>query len=362
MCRLPPRLILLLMTVLLSSGCDRASPEAMLDNYRERVTYVLEESTAPDPPAAGAIPLFPPRRDRWRPQTDLRQGLFEVLALRHCNLLSLIAERNSSLGKVMRPSQQLVYEMRFLVRLRDCRQQLARAQDPDVELRLQVETIYDIKSRELPSVIWNAIYASSEMESNFSRGEPPLPLMSDQSIEASLASFTALSSLQTLITTPDWQLPAELGDIERHYQVLEANRFGSHWLKSVWLLTHTLEQTARALDKREQRFALCPQDRPTPKARILFNVFSKYYVGEVQPYMARVDQSGRRWKELHQQLLGSLPATDAMLDYQNRVFADDNPDSLWQRYIAARNHHTQSWQAILRRCNLMPGSTDAATN
>ncbi len=328
----------------------------MLDNYRDRVAYVLEESIETHADAVIGIPLFPPRRERLLPQTDLRQGLIEVLALRHCNLLGLIAERNSSLGKVMRPSQQLIYEMRFLVQLRDCQQRLHLNPEAESDLKLKLDRIYRIKSSELPNALWNALYVSSEMENNFSRGDPPLPLDPEDGASTSLASLTRLATLSALIATPDWHLPAVLDELEQHYQVLNANRFGSQWLKSVWLLTQTLEQTARLLDSREQRAQLCPQQRPTPKAKILLNVFTKYYAGEVQLYMARVDRDGRRWKALHQGLFTTLPATDAMLDYNHQVFADDNPDSLWQRYISARDHHTRSWQATLRACNLMPGS------
>jgi hypothetical protein len=356
---------LLLCLSALLTACEGSSPEAMLDNYSERVARVLEESIDNRLDAVPAIALLPPRRQRLLPLTDLRQGLIEVLALRHCNLLGLIARRNSSLGKVMLPSKQLVYEMRLLSQVRDCRAQLAQSvntrtdKDADAQLIQQLDSIYSLKARELPAVLWNAIYASREMESNFSIGDPPLPLslnenQSDGS-EAALLSLQALAELQTLIATPNWQLPTGLDQLEQHYQTLEANRFGSQWLKSVWLLSQTLELTAQALDRREQRRPICPQQRPTPRARILLNVFNKYYAGEVQPYMARVDRSGQRWKTLHQQLLSSLPATAAMRDYQWRIFADTNPDSLWQAYVRARDHHIRSWQTTLRHCNLMPG-------
>jgi len=352
-------LLLCCLTVLLA-GCGRSTPEAMLDNYTERVARVLEEPIDADLDGPTDIALLPPRRERLLPLTDLRQGLIEVLALRHCNLLGLIAQRNSSLGKVMPPSKQLVYEMRLLSQVRDCRTELAKQPDADPQLRQQLEDIHRIKARELPAVLWNAIYASSEMENNFSRGDPPLPLYSEDNnkdgSKAALLGLQTLADLQTLITTPDWRAPAQLDDLEQHYQALEANRFGSQWLKSLWILTRTLEQTAQALERRELRASICPQQRPTPRAKILLNVFTQFYAGEVQPYMAHIDRSGQRWKALHQQLMTSLPATPAMLDYQWRTFADANPDSLWQRYIRARDHHTKSWQTTLRRCSLMPGS------
>jgi hypothetical protein len=344
------------------SGCTD-TPEAMLENYTERVARVLEEPIHTHFDTAANIPLFPPRRDRLLPLTDLRQGPIEVLALRHCDLLGLIAERNSSLGKVMRPSKQLVYEIRLLHQVRECRTRLDSTPDADPQLRRQIEDIYTLKARELPAVLWNAIYASSEMEANFSRGDPALPRPGKDGAdgsEATLRSLQALADLQTLISTPNWTPPQQLQDLEQHYQALNANRFGSQWLRSLWLLTRTLEQTAQALERREQRASLCPQQRPTPRARILLNVFRLYYAGDVQPYLARVHRSGQRWKALHEQLLRQLPATPQMQEYRWHIFADANPDSLWQRYNRARDHHTRSWQATLRNCQLMPGSPDPA--
>ncbi|GGO75832.1 hypothetical protein GCM10011348_01560 [Marinobacterium nitratireducens] len=349
------RWLTLAMLVLLA-GCDRSSPEAMLDNYSTRVARTIDETIDPDLEVADALPLFPARRDRVQPLSDLRQGLIEVLALRHCDLLHLIAERNSSLGKFMAPSQQLVYELRFFDRLRACRKRLYRADESDVELLEQVNAIYAVKLRELPRALWNAIYASQEMEANFSRGDAPLPLSETDATPPAIGALEQLTDIVRLTTRPDWRPPELLARIEEPYEALHRDHFGSQLLKSVVLLTRTLESTALALERREQRYPLCPQDRATPDAKILLNVFGKFYAGEVQPYLARVHRQGERWRSLHAELLRSLPATPAMLDYWDQVYSGDNPSSLWQRYTAAREHHTQAWQSVLRRCQLMPGS------
>lgn len=347
---------LLLSATLAIVGCDRSSPEAMLENYASRVGNTLDEDIETDFETDGRLPLFPARRDRLQPLTDIRQGLIEVLALRHCDLLHLIAERNSSLGKVMPPSQQLVYELRFLDRLRSCRRRLDQTPNADSELLAQVNKIYAVKQRELPAALWNAIYVSGEMELNFSRGDPPLALSTDSGTPPAISALERLAGLVRLISKPDWVLPTLLDEIEQPYEALNRDRFGSQWLKSVLLLTETLERTAEGIEKREARYPLCPQQRPTPDAKILMNVFTKFYAGEVQPYLARVHRDGRRWRALHEELIHRLPAADAMLRYWDEVFAENNPDSLWRRYNDARDRHTRAWQHVLRRCGLMPGS------
>ncbi|NVK41323.1 MAG: DUF3080 domain-containing protein [Oceanospirillaceae bacterium] len=328
----------------------------MLDNYATRVARTLDERLDIDLETRGQLPLFPPRRERLQPLTDLRQGLIEVLALRHCDLLHLIAERNSSLGKVMAPSQQLVYEVRFLDRLRSCRNRLYSSQDSDPELLAQVNAIYTVKQRELPRTLWNALYASDEMELNFSRGDPPLPLEADSGVPPAIAALEQLASATELLSRPRWQPPELLTHIEDPYEMLNRDRFGSHWLKSLLFLTETLNATADVLERREQRYPLCPQQRPTPDAKILLNVFTKFYAGEVQPYLARVHRDGERWRRLHDKLIHDLPATTAMRDYWEQVLSEQNPESVWRRYVDARDRHTHAWQTVLRRCGLMPGS------
>ncbi|MBY4677823.1 DUF3080 domain-containing protein [Marinobacterium sp. CAU 1594] len=324
----------------------------MLENYLYRLGNATEQSIDKDlrqlPPTAA----YPPRRERLRPELELREGLVDTLRLRHCNnLLGLIAERNSSLGRVMPVSKKLVYELRFFTAIRDCRTELP--EDAAAELRQQLDEIYQLKKRNLDNVAWNAFYNAPEMEANFALGEPPLAPADDGGIGPVLDGLKRFEQLARLIHRDDgWQLPAFLEQIERDYQILNNNRFGARWLSGLRLLTETLERGSDALQARLEQRALCPLGRSTPQAKILHRVFIKFYAGEVQPYMALLHRSGQRWLQQQQQLLEQLAHSDLLSAYREAVLSPHS--KLWRDYEQARRRHVELWQQQLGQCGLMP--------
>ncbi|WP_164549015.1 DUF3080 family protein [Amphritea opalescens] len=341
--------------MLVLQGCDQRPVETMLERYSNRVANSLDSEAQLDLEGPLELPTYPRRRERIRPVTDLRQGLLEVLKLRHCQLIQLVAERNSSLGKVMPPSRQLVYEIQFLSRLNQCRQSLPS--QTDKKLIQQLDEIYRIKKQSFEAALWNGIFTSEAMERNFSPSEPALPLEGDGGFSQSRQALEALNRVAELNNIvhnqAQWDEPDNLDQLEPHYQALSTLRYGSRWLRSLSLLTSTLNHTASVIEQRLRQRPLCYNQRATPAALIVKNVFNKYYAGELQPYMAKVDRHGQAWLSLNRRLLANfnhIPAT--MQQYQALMLTTESP--FWQHYIEARNRHTQAWQQLLTQCNLMP--------
>ena len=290
-----------------------------------------------------------------------------MLELHQCNLLPLIAQRNSSLGRVMQPSQKLIYELKFINLLKACIEQPGFTQ-LDKEVSDQLLSIWRIKRDNLPAVLWNGLYNNPAMEANFSASEPALDLPGDtaeqQNFSARFATtrqamqrFAQLASLKQPKTY--WQLPDYIDAIESDYQSLSANRFGSRWQRSVILLTATLNQAAAMIEQRLQRSAFCHPGHNTPKASTLFNIFEKYYAGRLQPYIARIHQQGDIWLAQHEAILDQLHSVlpAPMQSYRQAYLQRSNPDGQWQQYRQALQRHTSAWQEILRQCGKMPGGT-----
>ena len=333
----------------------------MLADYTQRMSNVLETPISADNNQA-ALPNFPQKRDRIIQIADIRQGLWEVLDFRQCDMLSIISERNSSLGKVMPASQKMRYELRFFHAMQLCRATLAAIPKPDETQQAfiaRLEVLYQTKKTNLPAEIWNGIYGSKEISNHFNQGAEPLPLSqtpegnSAANFARMLNKFAHLASLanpeQAAIELPDW-----LDDIEAEYAALHHSDFGAQLLATLPLLTNTLNQTAEAIDKRLARKPFCYEGHQPQRATVLGNVFQKYYVQQVQPYMALVEKAAKPWFEQHGLIMSHLPTTKAMQDYHHLVVSLQNPKSLWNRWIEARNRHTKSWQTILGQCNMMP--------
>lgn len=351
--RYPVACLLLLVSLL--TGCSQPEGQALLEDYLYRLGNAtdtqINSNLNPLPP----IPAYPPRRERLVALQDMREGMLDTLNLRACNLLPLIAQRNSSLGRVMLVSQQLIYEIRFYSLIRQCRHlPLVRN---DSELLAQVNAIYQAKQQNLPRVLWNAIYNAEEIEANFALGATPLPPGETGSLGPSLTSLQHFEQLIRLSQqTAPWQLPAFVEQLENDYEVLHRNQFGAHWLSSIRLVTETLSRAADSLETRLSQRPLCPQARPTPQAKILHNVFTRYYVARVQPYMAQTHRSGQRWLKQHEVLLGALQYGELLADYREQVLSLEG--QLWQNYLRARDRHTRAWQQQLRQCAMMPGGTN----
>lgn len=347
----------LLIALLALSGCDRGSPEYMMQDYMSRVENTLETSIDTELDVGDKIPLFPRKRARKQATDELRQGLLEVLDLDYCEgLLHLIAQRNSSLGKVMPPSKQMTYEIRFFQLIRDCHNKIQLDSEQEAELKTRIREIYEIKKRNLAKEIYNGIYMSEEIAGNFSRSEAPIALEGDTGLDASIRvveQFLLLAQLPSNET--DWQAPTFLNEIENSFKVLYSNRYGGQLLKSLVLLTESMNATADGINAKLDSRPFCLPGHRNPRTDILRNVFAKYYSGTFQPYLSKVHRSGQIWLETNQKLAAALPLPLAMDAYFNETLSLEHPNSLWQQYIRARDRHTQAWQRLLSQCGMMPG-------
>ncbi|PWQ95589.1 hypothetical protein DKW60_14315 [Leucothrix pacifica] len=355
----PIHLLAALSLLMLLTACQVSAPQAMLEDYTARMSNVLTTDIKLNlGEAALAIPAFPAKRDRVVATQELREGLWDVLDFRQCDMLSLISERNSSLGKVMLPSQKMRYELRFIVALQACRKILVDIEEPDdTQLAFQerLDAIYQTKSDNLPREIWNGIYGADEISQHFKIGTPPLALDTDSGNPPRYA-LQQLSGLATLSRTDSITLPAWLEQVEAPYETLHHSEFGASLLSSLVMMTQTLDRTAQAIETRLQAKPFCFPGHKPPRATTLYNVFQKFYAGKVQPYMAVIQRQGSPWFALHDELIQQLPATDSMNDYRQQVLGMNVDGSLWDQWVKARQRHTQAWQDILGQCNMMPGS------
>ena len=140
--------------------------------------------------------------------------------------------------------------------------------------------------------------------------------------------------------------------LEKHFEQIYRTDFGSRWLQSVRILTKTLDQTARAINARLDQRPICSHHPPNNQARMIQNVFVKFYAGRLQPYIAMIEQQGRPWIKANQTLQDELPVPDVAQRYFDALWGGKN--SVYGTYQQARERHTQAWQRLLGQCGLMP--------
>ncbi|TVS16387.1 MAG: DUF3080 family protein [Gammaproteobacteria bacterium] len=347
--RRAPVLLICLGLSLLMTGCAPEDPAAtMLAEYRIRIARVVDVDL--EPAAMPPLATWPRNRERTLVVPPLRAGLGRFLSLHRCDLGSLIGERSSQLGRVMRPSQLLSYEHRFLLAAERCLVRLEGDSGQEA-LRADLADIVAFKRERLPLLAWNATLGGEDLAGAHALDVPALP--PDRTELAGQAEAEALRLLADRLPRLGWD-DLDMAAWDAPWEVLSRSAFPGRARRGVQLLTHYLDEVARLLEARQAQRPLCPQGRPTRDADILVNVFRGYHADSVQPYLVAIDGAQRRWFAAIDTLAAAQRVTppQGFAEFATEVLEPSG--SAWQSFVTARQRHTAAWQDVLDRCALSP--------
>lgn len=342
-----------LLSLLVLAGCQPRDPaRAMLEDYAYRIANVLGADIA-EPDSVNILQTLPPRRDRHMETGDLRIGLLDYLDLKACDLRHLVSQRNSVLGRVMPPSRRLVYESQLLNALDACHDHLQEHPPKDPEFADLIAEARAQKRMELPNIAWNASFAVEEIEMALGLTRGPLQPGTEQLLRASASEFQWFA--ETIGGVLQKRQTPDIEALESRYQALAFNPAPGQLFQALVLAIEWLSHVSQLLENTNLQ-RLCPQEVPTRKARILQTVFAKFYAGAVQPWLSMLHREGGGWLLAANQLIDAqqleLPAS--FQSYAQIMLSSDHPDSLWTRFDAAIQGHTESWQRVLGHCGMMP--------
>ncbi|WP_372627567.1 DUF3080 family protein [Arsukibacterium sp.] len=284
-------LMLLVVSVSLS-GCSKPDSKATLTDYQQRLTRVLEL----DDIKVQLAPLatLPRPSELRQPLPDIRLELSEAWASRECGLDQLIGERNSSLGRVFQPSQQLHYELRLLAQLDNCLQQeLTQA------LQQQLGEWRSQKQQSVTLALSNMLLTDDTLRKQWQGNNGGLVAGDSGGFVASSGALHNLVSLAEQISQQQWQQAAVV-DIEQSLAMLYQHNFlnklqSSLRYSAAWFSQVNPQLLAIAPE------SLCPNGRSTEQLKILTTVFSKFFIGEVQAHLAELSRYHNEiWPQLQQ--------------------------------------------------------------
>lgn len=340
-------------------GCsDSHSPHAMYEKYLTRLGNVTEMS----PTVAldqTPLPPYPAARDLVLETEDIRIGMIDFFSFSECQLLHDISERNSGLGRVQQATVRLRYEMRFFAKLQACLANLAQRPDPNedvLELRRLVQDVIERKRKVLPRAYWNATFASPEIRVLLSSGSQAYRRDETLPVTELARDLAFLVSLEKDL----YQGGPSISDaeFEQHYYRLQQHKTIGRLLQSLWLSNAYLALASDILRQTHEANRLCPQGNKTRRAEYLHNVFLKFYIGEVQPYLSEVHRAGQALlpvlEALHAAQGVVIPV--AFEGYYQNFLSPQSERGLWQVFRGNLQGHTEAWQAVLNQCGMMPGS------
>ena len=121
---------------------------------------------------------------------------------------------------------------------------------------------------------------------------------------AAVEALRYLNGLQNALGSA----PLAINEFEKNLLHLQNQAYGDRLLRSIDLLGRHLEAAATALEERQAARPVCLNGSPTPRGRTLQTVFRKFYVGGIQPYLARVHRRGDQFFETFERLYQSQQA------------------------------------------------------
>ena len=259
---------------LIVSGCSESKSLSAL-NYADSLARVLQE-TATDPDQRIGL-NFPRPRDLQQNFQSHSIDLLEFLALDDCELQLVIAERNSSLGRMATASQQLVQELRFLETGEAC---LAGLKDE--QLLEELRQVLAIKRSELAARIWQATLGGMEFSASWradlsGNQVQPLATQAVRLLRRDIERW--LSGDYTIDSTIFEQRLKEIS-LGNWGQLLE------DWQE----LRVTLPVASRVLEARMERRPLCFRGMKNPDAQTFFQVVQTGFLAGLQKDTARVNR------------------------------------------------------------------------
>ena len=356
-------------------GCFGGSTvKQSIDDYAARLSRVLDtplpdsfndKITTPLPKLADSATLK-------QAIEGVNINLREFYALQDCELGTVVAERNTSLGKSQLPSQRLVYESKLLNVLRSCEAALTKENESNqrnAALAATISSWREQKTQDYSKTWANLVQGSQELRLALNT---PERLFSVENNKDALSSVNALYYINNLsnkelllsdvyssnTASSDTETEATnennsesiigSSELEQQLKIIRSARLPATLWHTQQTLTQNLSLLTNMLET-ELDAVSCPEGRASDKAKILRNVFYLFFIEEIQPVGSLVNQYHYKLEPLWEDWL----AQPSLHKEFKRYIRQQSQDG-FNQYSSAMKAHVNLWQGFLGRCNLSP--------
>ena len=356
-------------------GCFGGSTvKQSIDDYAARLSRVLDtplpdsfndKITTPLPKLADSATLK-------HAIEGVNINLREFYALQDCELGTVVAERNTSLGKSQLPSQRLVYESKLLTVLKSCEAALTKENESNkrnAALAATIASWREQKTQEYSKTWANLVQGSQELRLALNT---PERLFSVENNKDALSSVNALYYINSLsnkglllsdmyssnTASSDTETEAtnennsesiiESSELEQQLKIIRSARLPATLWHTQQTLTQNLSLLTNMLET-ELDAVSCPEGRASDKAKILRNVFYLFFIEEIQPVGSLVNQYHYKLAPLWEDWL----AQPSLHEEFKRYIRQQSQDG-FNQYSSVMKAHVNLWQGFLGRCNLSP--------
>jgi hypothetical protein len=325
----------LIAVLFLLQSCQRhqALPNA-LEDYSDRMYKVLNLENKNMPTFATLA--FQDKNAFATELPELNIKMREFYGIQGCAIKQLIAERNTALGKIQLPSVRLSYEWTLIQHLRDCIQRNSNSENKALTVRMQ---IWLSQKQGIFPLMWanmltqsNEFYLGISSSGGFIDGNEK-------------DNFTdGLFDLKNLIGIKE-DPAANIATMEASLQSIQQHRIYARLWRSQLLLRDYLQQMTIDISAWANTFT-CATRKDKEKLAIIRNVFTLFFIDEVQGIGAQINQYHYALKPEFLKLISDehLPRnfTSTVEQYSQLGFDE---------YQNAMLAHIKMWQGIFKKCD-----------
>ncbi|NWN82481.1 MAG: DUF3080 family protein [Halomonas sp.] len=328
---------------LMLSGCDGGgASDLLLRDYHAALAERLDVAP-PEHAQPRNIGAFPELRERRLSVPETRESLLNVYALRECHITTLVAEHNSTLGRVAPASQRWQYELALWQRLASCRNS-GVADRLAADDRARLERLTTTKRRQLPLATWNGLFGSEEWAKNFSRVSSPLE---PDTLAPPGEQLAALDYLHRLSRAP-FETGLSLPDpeaLEDHLQALNERSYTAQLLRTLVLGEQRLEEANALLDKALASPGHCPSEDLIARPRQIPE-FER-----LAGWVAALDDAATRWLAGLTPLFESVEnPPQAVQEYRRAWLSRHEAEAPFTRFRRAWQGHLERRERLASRC------------
>lgn len=287
-----------------------------------------------------ALEGFPTLAELTVNTPTIEVNLSDFYQLQHCQLATLVAERNTVLGKLQLPSTRFVYETHLLQQLKQC---IAQTQQPALLAKLSIWL--EAKQNNYVNTWVDLLQKSHETKIAFSSNAGYLSRDNQNGINQTVQALTYL------LASYDNQ-NAESETLELHLKNLATFALPAKMWRSQALLSENLNNTTKWLNELAiTNICHHPMSASnSQKLRYLHNVFQLFFIEKIQVIATQLNNYHYRLTPLIDSMTINphfSPSFSYYLKQQN--------DAHFLVYQQAMQTHINFWQTLFKSCHIKPG-------
>ncbi|KTF08869.1 DUF3080 family protein [Pseudoalteromonas sp. 10-33] len=331
--------ILLILATTVLSACTEA-PSNINNTYIERLENITDKKSE-DLPVLKSMKLNPLSELK---NNKITLGIVELAGISSCNLNVVISEHNNQLGKTATAAGRLKYQIDFIQHANSCLASLEKSSATYKKIR----EAKNQKQANLLHYFNAALIEEPELNRIWS--------LTASELSKEPAGFSdTIEAMQKLTAIKAQLAQSQFDEINADaiYQALETlnkYRFNQSLIKSVRQQIR-LNQSATNLVENIDLNTLCPKNKNKNKAKIMNNIFQKYYLSQIQPYQAQLIGFLEVLQPLLNQVWYKEPVTT---DAINELLAPHSKTNLLNQLKSSAKQHVIWWQEFYKTCEISP--------